>query len=73
MAKRCIICSEEAEYKIKDTPDYYCKGCAEENFADLTLLVRVEEEVQKLKKFIDEKINNEQDENHEQDDYSGEN
>ena len=72
MAKRCIICSEEAEYKIKDTPDYYCKGCAEENFADLTLLVRVEE-AQKLKKFIDEKINNEQDENHEQDDYSGEN
>jgi len=61
MAKRCIICGEEAEYKIKDTPDYYCKGCAEESFADLSLLVKVEEEAQKLKKFLEEKMNYEQD------------
>ncbi len=55
MTKKCIICGEEATYRIKDTPDYYCPGCAEENFADLTVLVRVEDEAQRLKELVDEK------------------
>ena len=56
MVKKCIICESEAVYKIKDTPDYYCQECAEENFADLTMLVKVEEEAQRLKEFLKEKM-----------------
>ncbi len=43
MAKKCIICEEPAVFKIKDTLDFYCKTCAEENFADLTMLLKLEE------------------------------
>lgn len=53
MAKKCIICGAEAEFKIKDTSDYYCKDCAEENFSDVSLLVKVEEEAQRLKTVVD--------------------
>ena len=56
MVKKCIVCNEEAEFKIKDTSDYYCKGCAEENFADLTMLVTLEEEAQRLKEYLQEKM-----------------
>lgn len=56
MVKRCLVCSTKAEYKIKDTSDYYCKECAEENFADLSLLLTVEEEARRLKEFLKEKI-----------------
>ena len=56
MVKKCIICESEAVYKIKDTPDYYCQECAEENFSDLDLLVKVEEEAQRLKEFLKEKM-----------------
>ncbi|MBT3814620.1 hypothetical protein HOE37_05125 [Candidatus Woesearchaeota archaeon] len=56
MVKKCMICGEEAIYKIKDTPDYYCPECAEENFSDLDMLVKVEEEAQKLKNFLKEKM-----------------
>ncbi len=56
MAKKCIICNKEATYKIKDTSEYYCPECAEENFADLSLLVKVEDEAQRLKEFIRKKI-----------------
>lgn len=56
MAKKCIICSKEAEFKIKDTNEYYCEECAEENFADLSLLQKVEEEAQALKKVVKEKL-----------------
>ena len=58
MVKKCIICEAEAVYKIKDTPDYYCEECAEENFSDLDLLVKVEEEAQRLKEFLKEKMEN---------------
>ncbi len=56
MTKKCIICDEIATFKIKDTPDYYCQTCAEENFADLTVLMKVEEEAQKLKAYVKEKV-----------------
>ena len=55
MGKKCIVCDAEATYKIKDTSDYYCQECAQENFADLSLLVKVEEEAQRLKAFVDAK------------------
>ncbi|HLC91038.1 MAG TPA: hypothetical protein VJI15_04675 [Candidatus Nanoarchaeia archaeon] len=56
MAKKCIICNAEAVYKIKDTSDYYCKDCAQENFSDISMLMSVEEEAQKLKSYLKEKI-----------------
>jgi hypothetical protein len=54
MAKKCIICNAPAVYQIKDTTDYYCADCAEENFADLSLLVKVEEEAQRLRQVLKE-------------------
>lgn len=54
MGKKCIICNAEATHKIKDTSDYYCQECAQENFADLTLLVKLEE-AQRLKEFLEQK------------------
>ena len=57
MGKKCIICNVEATFKIKNTSDYYCMECAEDNFADLSVLIKVEEEAQQLKKLIKEKIN----------------
>lgn len=55
MAKKCIICGKPAQFKIKDSNEYYCEECAQENFADLSLLQKVEEEAQILKKFVQEK------------------
>jgi len=56
MGKRCIVCAEEAVYKIKDTSDYYCKDCALESFSDLAVLLKVEEEVNRLKEVIKERL-----------------
>jgi hypothetical protein len=56
MPKKCIICESEAIYKIKDTSDFYCKDCAEENFADISVLIKVEEEAQRLKAAIKGKM-----------------
>ena len=55
MGKKCIVCDAEAIYKIKDTSDYYCQECAQENFADLSLLIKVEEEAQRFKTFVEQK------------------
>jgi hypothetical protein len=59
MGKKCIICEIEAVYKIKDTADFYCEECAQDNFNDLTLLVKVEEEAQRLKPLVMEECGEE--------------
>lgn len=56
MTKKCILCGEEAKFKIKDSTDFYCQDCAEDSFSDLDLLVKVEEEAQQLKKALKEKM-----------------
>jgi len=56
MAKKCIICNKEAAYRVKDTPDFYCEECAEENFGDISMLVNVEEEAKRLKEFLKQKM-----------------
>jgi len=56
MGKRCIVCGEEAVYRIKDTSDFYCRECAQENFADLDMLLKVEEEVTRLKDVLKERL-----------------
>lgn len=57
MGKKCIICDEPAVFSIKDSRDYYCEDCAQENFNDLTLLQKVEEQTKIIKDMIKEKIN----------------
>jgi len=42
MAKKCIICSNKAIFKIKNSSESYCKECAEENFNDLSYLEELE-------------------------------
>lgn len=56
MGKKCIICGEQAEFKIKDSNEFYCLDCAKEHFSDISFLVKVEEEAQKLKEVIKEKM-----------------
>ena len=53
MVKKCIICNDEAGYKIKDTSEYYCKECALEHFGDVEMLITLEEEAQALKGVLD--------------------
>ncbi len=56
MVKKCIICGEEAKYRIKDSNEFYCEECAEENFDDISVLQKVEAQAVKLKAIIDEKL-----------------
>ena len=62
MTKKCIICGEEANLKIKDTSDYYCGECAKDNFGDVSVLIKVEEEAKALKKAMLENQDNEEEE-----------
>jgi len=57
MVKKCIICDGEARFRIKDSNEFYCEECAQENFADLSLLQKMEKEAKVLKGLIKEKIN----------------
>lgn len=57
MAKKCIICNEGAVFRVKDGNEFYCEECAEEHFADLSLLQKVEGEAQALKKVVLGNIN----------------
>ncbi len=63
MPKKCIICNQGAIFKIKDTPDFYCQECAEENFSDLSVLVKIEEEAQKLRQVLKEKVDDDESDN----------
>jgi hypothetical protein len=54
MGKKCTICGKEAKYNIKDSSEYYCEECAEEQFDDVSALVKVEEQAKRLKRLIEE-------------------
>lgn len=56
MAKKCIICGKEADLCIKGSSESYCDDCAKENFSDVSLLVKVEEEAERLNQIIEENI-----------------
>ena len=66
MAKKCIVCDDEAKYKIKDSSDYYCQECAEENFNALDLLLKLDEEAQRLKDFLEKRVAPQEEEENEQ-------
>ena len=60
MPKKCIICGDEAVYRIKDTSDFYCTDCAVENFSDIDLLQKVEETVKKVKEDIEKRTSDDE-------------
>jgi hypothetical protein len=43
MGKKCMICEDAAIFSIRGTNDFYCEACAIENFADLSVLEKLEE------------------------------
>ena len=52
--KKCIVCGKKAEYGIKHSSEYYCEECALENFNDLELLEKIDEQIKALKGLIKE-------------------
>ncbi len=54
MTKKCLICTKDAVFCIKGTSDCYCEPCAQEQFGDITYLVKVEDEARRLKEAIEE-------------------
>ncbi|MFA6888978.1 MAG: hypothetical protein WC254_05790 [Candidatus Woesearchaeota archaeon] len=56
--KKCLICEEKASFAIKDSQDYYCKECAEEQFGDISYLVTLNENQKNNEtfKFFEEEI-----------------
>jgi len=53
MVKKCMICEEDAKFCIKGSSECYCKECAKENFSDLDLLQKLEEEAQAIKEIVE--------------------
>lgn len=52
-----MVCEEqEADYKIKGTPDYYCEKCAVEGFGDIQMLISLEEDAKRLREFLAMKL-----------------
>lgn len=62
MGKKCTICSQEAMFWVKGSSEYYCQGCAEEHFGDVSLLVPVDEQAKNLKKAMEEVPEEDEDE-----------
>ena len=53
MTKKCIVCENEGEYTIKGSSEIYCTDCAEEQFADLSYLVKVGEQAKKITQSVE--------------------
>ena len=59
MGKKCVVCDGEPELSIKGTNDLYCKGCAEESFADISYLEKIGEQrtsADDVDELIEEKL-----------------
>ena len=54
MAKKCIVCDKDAEFCVKGSSEYYCEECAQEHFADISYLQKVEEQARMLKKLVED-------------------
>ncbi len=54
--KKCLICDDGASFAIKDSKDYYCKECAEEQFGDISYLVSIEDNENKEKRVEDSEV-----------------
>ena len=60
MSKRCLICEQQAKYAIKSTKDYYCEECAQDQFGDISYLVKIEEARQQQERDGIKKLEEEQ-------------
>jgi len=58
--KKCLICEEEAKFAIKSTNDYYCEECAQDQFGDISYLLKIEEATQQQEKSVIDKLEEEQ-------------
>ena len=58
--KKCLICEEEAKFAIKHTKDYYCEECAQDQFGDISYLLKIEEATQQQEKSVIDKLEEEQ-------------
>ena len=58
--KKCLICEEEAKFAIKSTNDYYCEECAQDQFGDISYLVKIEEARQQQERDGIKKLEEEQ-------------
>lgn len=58
--KKCLICEEEAKFAIKNTKDYYCEECAQDQFGDISYLVKIDEVSQQQEKDVIVKLEEEQ-------------
>ncbi len=58
--KKCLICEEEAKFAIKHTKDYYCEECAQDQFGDISYLVKIGEETQQQERNVIDKLEEEQ-------------
>ena len=57
MPKKCIICNKEAVFCIRDSSESYCQECAEENFADIKILIKLEREAKTIKSYVTRQMN----------------
>jgi hypothetical protein len=55
MAKKCIVCGEKANFRIKQGNEFYCEECAQMQFGNIALLEKIESDAKKLKKYIEDK------------------
>ena len=60
MSKKCMICGSDAAFHIKDSSEYYCEDCAQENFSDLQLLEPLHSQAQKIKEMIEQRAKDDQ-------------
>ncbi|HLD19432.1 MAG TPA: hypothetical protein VJB90_05490 [Candidatus Nanoarchaeia archaeon] len=42
--KKCVLCTNKAVFAVKDSSEYYCEECALENFSDIDVLTRLEDQ-----------------------------
>ena len=56
MDKLCIICDKKASYLVRGTNNAYCSTHAKEFFSDTSYLSTITDEANRLKKMIDERI-----------------
>jgi hypothetical protein len=56
MEKLCTICDKPAVYMVRGTNIAYCADHAKEFFSDTSYLSTIKDEANRLKKMLDERI-----------------
>ena len=54
MTRKCTLCGEDAEFRIKGGSEHYCLECASMQFGDVSLLVKIDNDMKNLKKRLDD-------------------